>query len=125
MQGITVDRNGKIWVSWNSVTVVTPSSLVLETEANTTSTLSTLDNSTSLFPNPTNGMVSLRIENDFQGVHNTALYNIVGKKLLTLTNNKNSQILDVSINLKDYPAGTYFIETTNSESRSIKKVEKQ
>ncbi|TAE41599.1 MAG: hypothetical protein EAY66_01365, partial [Sphingobacteriales bacterium] len=24
VQGITVDRNGKIWVSWNSVTVVTP-----------------------------------------------------------------------------------------------------
>ncbi|TAE35383.1 MAG: choice-of-anchor D domain-containing protein, partial [Sphingobacteriales bacterium] len=25
IQGITVDRNGKIWVSWNSITVVTPS----------------------------------------------------------------------------------------------------
>ena len=24
VQGITVDRNGKVWVSWNSVTVVTP-----------------------------------------------------------------------------------------------------
>jgi len=24
VQGLTVDRNGKIWVSWNSVTVVTP-----------------------------------------------------------------------------------------------------
>ncbi|MCU0353126.1 MAG: fibronectin type III domain-containing protein, partial [Cytophagales bacterium] len=36
VQGLTVDRNGKIWVSWNSCTVVTPvTSTVADTQAPT------------------------------------------------------------------------------------------
>lgn len=38
VQGITVDRNGKVWVSWNSCTVVTPNISAPDTQAPTAPT---------------------------------------------------------------------------------------
>lgn len=121
VQGITVDRNGKIWVSWNSITIVTPST---STVTNTEHEHVTLENSTSLFPNPTQGEVSLKIENEDQGLHTIAIYNVAGKKLATTLVTKASALLEVPINLSEFPSGIYYIETINTNSRSFKKVMK-
>ncbi|HEX8548843.1 MAG TPA: T9SS type A sorting domain-containing protein [Cytophagaceae bacterium] len=118
VQGITVDSKGKIWVSWNSVTVVTPSSLITEVSD------ATLENSTSIYPNPTQGIVSLKIENDDQGLHTVAIYNVAGQKLATSQVMKTSYTFEVPVNLSAFPSGVYYIETINTHSRSFKKVAK-
>lgn len=118
VQGITVDNNGKIWVSWNSVTVVTPKNAPTAIED------ANLDNSLSLFPNPTQGMLSVNIENENQGLHTIAVYNMAGQKLATTPIYKSSNRINVPIDLSDFPSGLYYIETININSRSIKKVVK-
>ncbi|HEX8547021.1 MAG TPA: T9SS type A sorting domain-containing protein [Cytophagaceae bacterium] len=118
VQGITDDRNGKIWVSWNSITIVTPSTLVTDVDN------SNLDHSTSLYPNPTQGIVSLKIDNEAQGLHTIAVYDVAGKKLSTTQVSKTSHPLEVPINLTELPSGVYYLETINANSRSFKKVAK-
>jgi hypothetical protein len=119
VQGITVDRNGKIWVSWNSATVVTP-----VTGDVTALESPTFENATSVFPNPTQGIVSLRIESEDTGLHTIAVYNVAGKKLRTTVVSKTTSLLEVSINLTEFPNGIYYIEIGNNNSRSVKKVAK-
>jgi hypothetical protein len=120
VQGITVDRNGRIWVSWNSVTVVTPAGLVTSTESDQAS----FENSISLYPNPTQGSLSLKIQNEAQGLHTISVYDVAGKKLTTIQASKNGETMEVPLSLSDYPNGVYYIETTNVHSRSFKKVAK-
>lgn len=118
IQGITVDRNGKIWVSWNSATAVTPKTdpTALE-DAN-------LENSLTLFPNPTQGILSVNLDNKEKGLHTIAVYNMAGIKLATTPVYKTTQQLAVPIDLGEFPSGVYYIETINMHSRSIKKVVK-
>jgi hypothetical protein len=105
-------------VSWNSITIVTPSTLVTDVDN------SNLDHSTSLYPNPTQGIVSLKIDNEAQGLHTIAVYDVAGKKLSTTQVSKTSHPLEVPINLTELPSGVYYLETINANSRSFKKVAK-
>ena len=82
------------------------------------------ESSVSVFPNPSNGITSLKIENEEQGLHTIGIYNITGKKMYTTSAFKNGDLLEVVVNLSDLPSGMYYIETTNVNSRSFRKVEK-
>ena len=110
------DAAGNVSIPSNTVTATT-SVITMVKHAN-------LENSTSVFPNPTTGIVSLTIKNDELGLHTIAVYDVAGKKHLTAFISKDNHILEVPLNLSGFPSGVYYIETINLNSRSFKKVQK-
>lgn len=82
VQGLTVDRNGKIWVSWNSVTVVTP---VTETKPAAPTALNTEGVTSSSFTlkwtaSTSSGVTLYEVFKDgtSSGTTTTTSYNVTG-----------------------------------------------
>jgi hypothetical protein len=207
VQGITVDRNGKIWVSWNSCTVVAPTTGALDTQAPTAPTLSstgktsttvalswtgatdyvgvtgydvyrgttlmgsttsttytaigltantaysftvkakdaagnvsiasnavpvTTDLTTSLnsgsfnnqvtvFPNPSNGPLTVGINNEEVGEYTVAIFNINGNKVQSEVFSKKSYKEEKTLDTSELPIGVYYIKVYNENFEAIHK----
>ena len=120
VQGITVDRNGKVWVSWNSVTVVTPKEAVITGVDNVTP-----ENGSTLliYPNPVNGgnMLHLQLLNvDYKA--DITLYDIAGKIVLHETIYTNNNQLNYSIGIPNKLKGIYMLVVENASVRKTSRV---
>ena len=78
----------------------------------------TLDNSVTVFPNPTNGLV--QIKNGEWRMENVEVYDAYGKLLNTMNVNDHTANLDLS----GYAKGTYFVRVTTEKGVVTKRVVK-
>ncbi len=111
VQGITVDRNGKIWVSWNSCTVVTPSGL--PTNVASTTEVSAV----SIYPNP--AKTELFISGNL--INNSAyeISSIEGKALQI------GVVSGGSINIENLRAGIYIIKIKTEAGDRVQRFVKE
>ena len=79
----------------------------------------TLDNTVSVYPNPTTGMIQVMVSEG--NVENVTLYDACGKLLGTETVNSNV----ASVDLTGYAKGTYFVRVTTDKGVVTKRVVKQ
>ena len=112
VQGITVDRNGKVWVSWNSVTVVTPAGgTVTSAQAATALTTSAVH----VYPNPAAGSFSVITANAGAQITVTTLE---GKVLRNVTANGTVTTIDSD----NWQPGMYFVRVQSGGETTTKKV---
>ena len=78
----------------------------------------TLDNTVTVYPNPTNGVV--QIENGEWRMENVEVYDAYGKLLFTVEVNGNAAALD----LTGYAKGIYFVKVTTDNGVVTKRVVK-
>lgn len=68
-----------------------------------------------IFPNPTTGSFTI---NSPIKINTIEIYDIVGKQVMSLTSNKNTE----RIQLTNSPAGVYFIKLTSDNGSVVKKL---
>ena len=78
----------------------------------------TLDNSVTVYPNPTTGLV--QIQNGEWRMENVEVYDAYGKLLNTMIVNDNT----VNLDLSGYAKGTYFVRVTTERGVVTKRVVK-
>ena len=78
----------------------------------------TLDNSVTVYPNPTSGVV--QIKNEELVINNLEVYDVYGKLLSTVEVFSNNATLDLS----GYAKGTYFVKVTTEKGVVTKRVVK-
>ncbi len=83
-----------------------------------TGTVLKTDQNISVFPNPAQEMLHISIPK--QSTYNVRLLSIKGQLLFRET----IHISDYTINLSDFPKGTYILQIENESSRTIKKIVK-
>jgi uncharacterized repeat protein (TIGR01451 family) len=96
---------------------------IITNEAKTTfATLSNpafeIDNSVSVYPNPTKNNINISAKNNLKSVQ---LFDIQGRVLQTVLENKNATTIDVSNNAN----GVYFLKITTEDGCKIEKVVKE
>ncbi len=79
----------------------------------------TLDNSVTVFPNPTTGLV--QIKNEEWRMENVEVYDVYGKLLNVMSVNDHT----VNLDLSGYAKGTYFVKVTTEKGVVTKRVVKQ
>ena len=78
----------------------------------------TLDNTVTVYPNPTSGVV--QIKNEEWGMENVEVYDVFGKLLNVMSVNDHTATLD----LGGYAKGTYFVRVTTEKGVVTKRVVK-
>ena len=79
----------------------------------------TLDNTVTVYPNPTTGMI--QIQNSESRIENVEVYDAYGKMLNVVNVNDNTTAVDLS----NYAAGTYFVKIVTENGVVTKRVVKQ
>ena len=74
------------------------------------------DSNIQLYPNPTNGQVTIKAD----GLRQIRVFNVMGQEVKCLTTPEDN----VTIDLSSQPKGCYFIETTTEQGCSTKKIVK-
>jgi len=110
VQGITVDRNGKVWVSWNSVTVVTPTT-VTGTQAPLAQAISAVQ----VYPNPAAG--SFRVTTASAGAQ-IRVTTLTGQVLRTVT----ASGPVTTINAGGWQPGLYLVQVQAGTETTTKKL---
>jgi uncharacterized repeat protein (TIGR01451 family) len=79
-----------------------------------------VNESFSMHPNPTDGILTINVNQNSTAIASVEILNVLGKKVFSQKgNHSNSQIVDVS----SIQSGIYFVEvTTDSNSKTIKKL---
>jgi len=72
----------------------------------TISTIKDYSSSINIFPNPTNGNITVNSE---YGIKTIDLYNTIGNQLLAVNNNEN-KITETKLDLSTFAKGVYFIK---------------
>lgn len=75
-----------------------------------------------LFPNPTNGNISLKFSNDNYKKYQLEIINVLGQKLLTTTIESGVTGISPSVNLSGLPKGNYYLRLSSSDKNIIKKI---
>jgi hypothetical protein len=114
VSGITVDRTGKVWVSWNSVTVVTPPAPTL-TSAQVPMAQSQASAAVHVYPNPAAGSFSVITGRDGARITVTTLE---GKLMKIVTATGTVTMIDVG----SWQAGMYLVQVQSSTETTMKKV---
>jgi hypothetical protein len=112
VQGITVDRNGKVWVSWNSVTVVTPPG---GTVTNAQAEAVRASAAVHVYPNPAAGSFSVITGRDGARITVTTLE---GKLMKTVTASATVTTIDAS----NWQAGMYLVQVQSGTETTTRKV---
>jgi hypothetical protein len=79
-----------------------------------------LANEIKVYPNPTNGLVSIDLESFNIGINQISIINLQGQSIATVSDIKNQGIVDIS--LTDYPSGIYFIQVQCTNGLLTKKL---
>jgi hypothetical protein len=112
VQGLAVDRNGKVWVSWNSVTVVTPPGVtVTGTQAATAPTTAAVQ----VYPNPAAGGFSV-ITNS--GGAKITVTTLEGKVMKTVTAIGTVTTIDSD----NWKPGLYVVKVQSGTETTVKKL---
>ena len=72
------------------------------------------DTNIQLYPNPTNGQVTIKAD----GLRQIRVFNVMGQEVKCLTTPEDN----VTIDLSSQPKGCYFIETTTEQGCSTRKI---
>ena len=75
----------------------------------------------SIFPNPSKGMVNIKLDNSASGDYTINVKNVVGQVVYANTYTSNGS-LDEVLNLESADAGVYFINISNGSSEVSKKI---
>jgi len=75
----------------------------------------------SIFPNPSKGMVNIKLDNSASGDYTISVKNVVGQVVYANTYTSNGS-LDEVLNLESADAGVYFINISNGSSEVSKKI---
>lgn len=79
-----------------------------------------LDNRTAVYPNPSNGLVTIEISEDLvQKGMQLHVVNILGNRVLSLDNVNEMQS---KLDLSTFPKGIYFLQFVSGEQQSLKKL---
>lgn len=97
-----------LWIDDVSVTMPTAVNQVLEDEGDI-----------EVFPNPSNGIFSIRQQTISKKGQTFEIYNLIGEKIYSKMNNKNAA-LDIDISYS--PSGIYFVKIYEEEKIYIKKI---
>lgn len=81
-----------------------------------------LEDSINVFPNPAVGTTNLLIKNAYTGTVNIALYDGIGRRILALAKEKNSDRLLEPITLDKYPNGLYYVVIWFKGERHVRKL---
>ncbi len=108
------------------LTITDANGCILETSINT-STTSNQEVQQSfdweVFPNPTSGNLSLRVQKTTQTLLNFKVYNVLGKELLQGKLSASTKVHH--LNLSKLTEGVYFIQLSDSTTSQTKKIVKQ
>ena len=74
-------------------------------------------NGLSVYPNPTNGMLSLQLK-DYVGSFKVEMVNILGEKILTVANQS-------TIDVSTFPSGIYFVQVKQGSTTQVTKFIKE
>ncbi|MDG1477116.1 MAG: T9SS type A sorting domain-containing protein, partial [Vicingaceae bacterium] len=74
-----------------------------------------------IFPNPTNGIINIEFENKYSKNINIQVFNIYGKVIL----NEKNKSQKITINLKSYTNGIYFVKLYNENDNKTFKIIKE
>ncbi|MBD2768011.1 T9SS type A sorting domain-containing protein [Hymenobacter sp. BT664] len=111
VQGITVDRTGKVWVSWNSVTVVNPATTVTGTPAPSAQPSSAVQ----VYPNPAAG--SFSVSTGKEGATIT-VRTLAGKVISTRPATGTLTRIDAG----NWPSGMYLVQVQAGTETTVKKL---
>ncbi len=75
-----------------------------------------------LYPNPSQGLVQLSINNSERGEVNASVYSIDGKLLQSITGQKSGNGFEQALNLDSYGAGIYFVRIALGNQITVRKV---
>jgi aminopeptidase N len=75
-----------------------------------------------IFPNPTNGMLHVHIENVHSTNAHLTLYNAIGQRVLSKKLSLINGAEFAHLNLEALPAGVYFLEASYNGKRSVHKI---
>ncbi|HEX8659622.1 MAG TPA: T9SS type A sorting domain-containing protein [Hymenobacter sp.] len=114
VQGLAVDRNGKVWVSWNSVTVVTPPAPTL-TSAQAPTAQAQASAAVHVYPNPAAGSFSVITGRDGARITVTTLE---GKAMRTVTATGTVTTIDAG----SWQAGMYLVRIQSGTETTTRKV---
>jgi hypothetical protein len=83
------------------------------------------ENMVSVFPNPTNGVFQIQIDNDQLTSDNTyslEIYNIYGERVFQSANHLSSKLTNQQIDISSQPNGIYFLKVQDENKAYIKKI---
>ena len=71
-----------------------------------------------VFPNPTNGLLNIEVNNNFQ-INSISLYNLIGTKILVINNPKNE------LDLSNLNSGIYLLEIRTDKGKVVERIVKK
>jgi hypothetical protein len=77
------------------------------------------------FPNPTNGQLTVRMDNELRGKFMLRLTNTLGQEIMRTEVSKQENTLDTPLQLESLPSGWYLVEVRGDRYFAVKKVMKQ
>ncbi|PJB14206.1 MAG: hypothetical protein CO118_09800, partial [Flavobacteriales bacterium CG_4_9_14_3_um_filter_32_8] len=76
------------------------------------------ENNFTIFPNPSNGIFSIQNRTDSNNPQTIEIFNVVGEKIYSTTNNKSTN----EINISTFSKGVYFVKLTDGEKVRTEKI---
>lgn len=77
-----------------------------------------------LYPNPTNDMINLSIDNDIEGFMDIEILDIIGRKIYTLKDNKTTNSYKKVIDISTIESGVYLIKITTENYKVVNRLQK-
>lgn len=115
VSGNTVAKQANIYFDYNAPI---DTNMAQTTFGTLNNTVVTFDESISVFPNPTNGNVTINSKFNIKTIE---LYDVQGRILETVIENSNESIIDVSTR----QSGIYFLKITTDEGSKVEKIMKE
>ena len=80
------------------------------------------EKSFTIYPNPSSGILTLKMINDYLGQVEVMVYDMLGNNLINLNYTKNARLLQKQISLPGLPGGIYNIILNSDGNKNIKKL---
>lgn len=84
-----------------------------------------LDHQIAVFPNPTKGETTIELSGFVNGKASLAIYDLMGRKMLTSPMNSSHNFADCHLNLSDFPNGNYILRVVTNDQVYTKSMVKQ
>ncbi len=81
-----------------------------------------LQNDFTIYPNPSSGMITFNVINNFYGQIGVKVYNVIGINILDLEYKKDADSIEKQFSLQDFPTGIYSIIVNMNGKTSTKKI---
>lgn len=78
----------------------------------------------SVYPNPTNANLNIKIEGEYEGNYELLLFNDIGQQLLQKSHIKQGLVTITDIEIFNLPRGSYFIQIASEQEVQVRKIVK-